>query len=81
MVGVTPPDAIYLPGGMPGAENLANNQDLMNFIETCFKANKIIAAICAAPVVVLAKTSILEGKDYAMQFANELTRIIQSPQL
>lgn len=105
------PDAIYLPGGMPGAENLANNQDLMNFIETCFKADKIIAAICAAPVVVLAKAGILEGKkftcypgmqgdlpnyvadspvvvdekvitgagpDYAMQFANELIRLIKT---
>ena len=59
------PDAIYLPGGMPGATNLADNQQLIDFIKTCFDANKIISAICAAPVVVLAKTGVLQNRKFA----------------
>jgi len=56
------PEALVLPGGMPGAENLANSKLLINLIKQCAKQNKIIAAICASPAYALAKSGILSGK-------------------
>lgn len=56
------PDAFLLPGGGEGAKNLAVSDVVSNMISTCFKQNKIIAAICAAPACVLAKSGVLEGK-------------------
>ena len=55
------PDAIVLPGG-PGAETLGKSAELRKVIEYLHKEGKWIGAICAAPAVVLGKTSILEGK-------------------
>lgn len=44
-------DCIVLPGGMPGAENLATCQHLRRALLKQDAANKLIAAICAAPMV------------------------------
>ncbi|MDD4956926.1 MAG: DJ-1/PfpI family protein [Candidatus Omnitrophica bacterium] len=56
------PDAIVLPGGMPGAENLARSTRLKDLIVKLDKAGKLICAICAAPALVLEPTGVLEGK-------------------
>ncbi|MBQ9238823.1 MAG: DJ-1/PfpI family protein [Treponema sp.] len=58
------PDAAYIPGGMPGAANLAADTALCTFLTTCFAAGKIVAALCAAPAVVLSQTGILRGRRY-----------------
>ena len=55
-------DAIILPGGMPGARNLADSKELLDRIDRAFEARKIVAAICAAPAVVLGKTRVLTSK-------------------
>jgi len=55
-------DACILPGGMPGASNLAQSGKVANLIKDMHKNNKIIAAICASPAVVLAPTGILDKK-------------------
>ncbi len=55
-------DACILPGGMPGATNLASSQKVNDIIKDFHKKGKLIAAICAAPSVVLAPTGILDGK-------------------
>lgn len=52
-------DAVYFPGGMPGAKNLADSQYLFDLILKMHTSGKIVAAICAAPAVVLAPTGIL----------------------
>lgn len=56
------PDAVILPGGLPGATNLAKAPEVAPFIKRMNKAGKIVAAICAAPAAVLAPTGILDGK-------------------
>ncbi len=58
------PDAVYAPGGMPGAANIATSEVALDLIQKCAAAGKIVAAICAAPAVVLAKTGVLKGKNY-----------------
>ena len=56
------PDAIVLPGGMPGAENLAKSLELKDLIIKMYREKRIVAAICASPALVLASTGILSGK-------------------
>jgi len=54
-------DGIVLPGGLPGAENLAKSAMLNAMVKTATKERKIVAAICAAPALVLAPLGILNG--------------------
>ena len=56
------PDAVILPGGIPGATNLAKSQEVGEFVKKMNAAGKIVAAICAAPAAVLAPLGILNGK-------------------
>lgn len=55
-------DGIVVPGGMPGAINIANDQSVINALKEASDKGKLVAAICAAPAVVLAKCGILNGK-------------------
>src|SRR3989338_804820 len=54
------PDAVILPGGMPGAENLRKSETLKSILQKMKKENKLIGAICASPAVVLSSHSILD---------------------
>lgn len=56
-------DMIVLPGGLPGAYNLAENKLLIETLQEFSKDNqKYIGAICASPAIVLSKANIEEGK-------------------
>lgn len=44
-------EALVLPGGMPGSLNLDKCEALRNMISEKYADNKLIAAICAAPMV------------------------------
>ena len=55
-------DLIFLPGGMPGATNLFEHKGVCKVVVDQFAAGKKIAAICAAPAVVLGQLGLLEGK-------------------
>lgn len=54
-------DVIVLPGGMPGATNLYECEELRNIITAHYEAGKYVAAICASPLV-LGRMGLLEGK-------------------
>lgn len=56
------PEWLILPGGMPGATNLSEYAPLNSMLKVQAQAGKI-AAICAAPAVVLGPLGILEGKE------------------
>ena len=55
-------DAVVLPGGMPGAENLAASSAVNDLLLHMNKNGKLIAAICAAPAVILAPLGLLDGR-------------------
>jgi 4-methyl-5(b-hydroxyethyl)-thiazole monophosphate biosynthesis len=57
-------DAAVLPGGMPGASNLAASASLNAFLKEMEAGGKWIAAICAAPAVALAPLGILNGRRF-----------------
>ena len=54
-------DGIILPGGMPGTENLFSSDCVCSFLKHCYDNNKLIAAICAAPVIP-GRKGMLDGK-------------------
>ncbi len=54
-------DGIVLPGGMPGATNLRDNGEVVEFIKILNNKGKLVAAICAAPIV-LEKAGVIKGK-------------------
>lgn len=56
------PDALVLPGGMPGAENLAASALVKQLVQSCVAQKKLIAGICAAPAFVLLPQGVLAGK-------------------
>lgn len=55
------PDLVVVPGGMPGAVNVASCKEANELIKRQLSEKKLIAAICASPAVVLAPTGALEG--------------------
>ena len=44
-------DALVLPGGLPGATNLRDNPEVIELIRSTHSRGGILAAICAAPIV------------------------------
>lgn len=54
---------LIAPGGMPGSTNLANSETLSKALKAHAQAGGKIAAICAAPAVVLYPLGILDGKE------------------
>jgi 4-methyl-5(b-hydroxyethyl)-thiazole monophosphate biosynthesis len=55
-------EMLVLPGGMPGAKNLATHSGLNKLISEFHKKEKPLGAICAAPLV-FGGLGILQGKD------------------
>lgn len=42
-------EAVILPGGIPGADNLYKSKNVYEAVKHCFENDKITGAICAAP--------------------------------
>lgn len=55
-------DVMIFPGGMPGSSNLAAFSKLMDIMKQHYAEGGTLAAICAAPSVVLGHLPDLEGK-------------------
>jgi len=54
-------DMVVLPGGMPGADYLAEDERLMERVKKMAGDGKFVCAICAAPRI-LARLGLLQGK-------------------
>jgi len=54
-------DYLVLPGGQPGTNNLKKNKKVIESIKSFMQDNKLIGAICAAPIVLL-EAGILKNK-------------------
>jgi 4-methyl-5(b-hydroxyethyl)-thiazole monophosphate biosynthesis len=55
-------DLIVLPGGMPGAQHLAEHEPLAERMREQAKAGKFFAGICAAPAVALQQYGVLKQR-------------------
>lgn len=54
-------DGIVIPGGLPGATNLRDNERVIELVQEFSKEEKLIGAICAGPIV-LQRAGIIQGK-------------------
>lgn len=55
-------DLVVIPGGVPGATNLRDDERVIKFVKNQNKEGKYIGAICAGPIV-LGKAGLTEGKN------------------
>ncbi len=55
-------DAVILPGGMPGSQNLFDDKRVHRAIDFAVDNNKLVCAICAAPFI-LGRKGLLKGKN------------------
>ncbi len=69
-------DAVVLPGGLPGATNLYNDERVINLLYKFASENKVTAAICAAPMV-LDKAGLLEKCAFTMYPAEDLYKYLR----
>ena len=53
-------DLVVIPGGIPGATNLRDDEKVIKFVKKQNKEGKLIGAICAGPIV-LGRAGITEG--------------------
>ena len=58
-------DLIFVAGGLPGTRNLAACKPLINGIKQALSDGRRVAAICAAPALVLGANGFLKGKKAA----------------
>jgi len=58
-------DAVVVPGGLPGADNLAASAEVAVFLKVMARAEKLVCAICASPARVLAPLGLLAGKKFS----------------
>lgn len=74
-------EAIVLPGGMPGTNNLKNDKRVISLVQSISKNGGITAAICAAPIV-LAEAGLLTGKKYTCYpgFENQIQEAFFIPE-
>ena len=57
-------DVMIFPGGMPGTRNLAENGEIINFMRLHYAEGGAVAAICAAPGLVVSQLPRLHGKHF-----------------
>lgn len=83
-------DAIVIPGGGGGSQNLAASVAVGQLIKAFHSSGKLVGAICAAPAVVLAPLGLLTGKRFTCYPGMETTvsgavfsadRVVQDDQL
>ena len=67
-------DAVIIPGGLPGADNLSASKETGAFLKDMAGAGKWICAICAAPARVLSRLGLLKGRKFTC-FPGEEARI------
>ncbi|WP_409228511.1 DJ-1 family glyoxalase III [Gudongella sp. SC589] len=52
---------IFIPGGLPGATNLRDDSRVTDLVRTLADGGKMIASICAGPIV-LSDAGVIDGK-------------------
>jgi 4-methyl-5(b-hydroxyethyl)-thiazole monophosphate biosynthesis len=73
------PDAIILPGGLPGSENLGKSHLVQALTKKVQENGGVCAAICAAPALTFARWGLLDGRtatcypSFEREFGNSTT--------
>ena len=70
-------DVMIFPGGMPGSRNLAEHKELMEILQDHWAQGGAVAAICAAPGLVVSQLPGLEGRKFTCFPGFEVALIAQ----
>ena len=76
-------DMIVLPGGMPGASHLHDSAALIQLLRSHISASRQLAAICAAPAVVLGRHGLIPNAAatcypaYQPELSKQITAVSQ----
>lgn len=62
--GTSAQDVMIFPGGMPGSKNLASHAELIEILQDHWSRGGTVAAICAAPGLVVSQLPGLSGKHF-----------------
>lgn len=62
--GTSAKDMMIFPGGMPGSRNLAQHAELMEILQDHWERGGAVAAICAAPGLVVSQLPGLTGRRF-----------------
>lgn len=57
-------EGIVIPGGMPGSARIAENATVRELVREFHRKKKMVAAICAAPALVLGAAGVLKGRAF-----------------
>ena len=68
-------DVVVLPGGIPGAASLRDDQRVVDLVSDFYHSHKVVAAICAAPIV-LQRAGILTIEQLKNTSEQELISIV-----
>lgn len=70
-------DGVVIPGGMPGAVNISKCQKAIDGIKELLNKEKLVSAICASPVVVLAENGLLSVEKATCYPAEPFVKALQ----
>lgn len=70
-------DGVIIPGGMNGSINIASSKQALNFIADIYTAQKLVAAICAAPAIVFAHIPQIADKTITCYPDKELVKQVK----
>ncbi len=70
-------DGIVIPGGMPGATNIAKEEKIIFAIKDFIEKGKLVASICASPAVVLAQNRLVDNRKLTCYPAEEFINTIK----
>eukprot|EP00631_Chrysoreinhardia_giraudii_P000609 CAMPEP_0197422622 /NCGR_PEP_ID=MMETSP1170-20131217/17170_1 /TAXON_ID=54406 /ORGANISM="Sarcinochrysis sp, Strain CCMP770" /LENGTH=225 /DNA_ID=CAMNT_0042949973 /DNA_START=8 /DNA_END=688 /DNA_ORIENTATION=+ len=69
-------DLVAIPGGMPGAANLAKSDDIQRIIRKQASSSNPLGAVCAAPAVVLEPLGVLDGRTATCYPAPQFVQVL-----
>ncbi|OII75330.1 uncharacterized protein cubi_01851 [Cryptosporidium ubiquitum] len=68
-------DLVMCPGGMECAIKLGKDQNLLKILHETKKKGKIIASICASPVIVFEKNGLLSDVEKAVSYPSMMSEL------
>ena len=68
-------EMIVLPGGMPGTLNLEASPDVLGAVDYCADNNRYIAAICAAPSIMVIRVFLTADMQLVFQAMRKILKV------
>ena len=71
-------DGVVIPGGLPGAQIIADNEYAQKMVKDFIESGKLVASICAAPALVLGAKGLVDGKKVTCYPADAFIELLKN---